>query len=363
MATLNRPRFRVRIYDMGASRERGSQRAVIDDARDIGCSEYVNQGGEFFMTLPWNHPLIDEIVPLERHYRVQRYNDRLAAYQDIFVGLIDDFDANDKEVIVYGSDYLSLLNGSITGSNTSYASATVGAIISAQLSSARAETDSRTAFVAVGSIDATTTTIPLALSSFQSRLEFIASVVDIHTANSSARAQVFLNSRTSVGAFQWDFNQNRGQDRTSIRLDYGGLVQGFRYIPGFADVATHIYGIGVKREGATILYSTQSYLASATYGRIAQPRLYQDIVDQTALDKRSQRDARRAAVVGKRLSLALRSNQLAPYDGYDLCDSLPVEISRGLTNINSLYTLWGLEWIGKRNGSEDLFLDLLPKEI
>lgn len=362
MASVNTPRFRVSLYDMGPSRERGTLRAVIDDARDIGASEYVNQGGEFFMTLPWNHPLIDEIVPLQRHYRVQRYNDRTATYEDIFVGILDDFDANDKEVIAYGSDYLSLLHGSISGSNTSYASATVGSIITDQLSAARTETDSRVAFVSLGTIDATTTTVPLALTSYQSRLDFIGSVIDIHTANSSVRSQIVLNSRTAL-AFSWDFHENRGTDRTSIRLDYGGLVQGFRYLPGYADVATHVYGVGVKREGATILYSTQSYLSTATYGRIAVPRVYQDVVDQTALDKRTQRDARRAAQVGKGLALSLRTNRLAPFDGYDLCDSLPVEISRGIVNINSLYTLWGMEWIGKRNGSEDLFLSLLPKEV
>lgn len=362
MASSGIPRFRVSLYDMGASRERGTLRAVIDDARDIGASEYVNRGGEFFMTLPWNHPLINEIVPLERHYRVARYNDRTLAYEDIFVGILDDFDANDKEVTVYGSDYLSLLNGSISGSNTSYTSATVGAIITDQLSSARGETNSRVAFVAVGSIDATTTTVPLALTSFQGRLDFISSVIDIHTANSSVRAQIVLNSRSSL-AFQWDFHQNRGSDQNGVLLDYGGLVQGFRFVPGYADVATHIYGIGVKREGATILYSTQSYLSSATYGRIAVPKVYQDIVNQTALDKRAQRDARRAAQIGKKLSLSIRSNRLAPFDGYDLCDSLPVQISRGIVSINSLYTLWGLEWIGKRNGSEDLFLSLLPKEV
>lgn len=353
--------FLVQLGTIGASRGRGTAVAEIPDARDIGISEYANQAGECFFTLPATHPLINECVPLQRHVRVLRWSG--TNYVPIWSGLLDDYEARANEVVFFGTDYLGLLTGTITSSNTSYTGTFLGNIIQAQITAARAEANSRVAFIGTGTIAATTTTATL-LTSFQPRLDFIGSVIDVLIADRSVRPIISVTPRTAAfgGVFEFQFSENQGSDKEDVRLEYGGLVRDFVYAPGYNSLATRIYGVGVKREGATVLYSTQTYANEATYGWIARPELYQDVIDQTSLDQRVKRDARRAARVGKNVALSLRASGLAPWDGYDLGDAVRVVINRGIVSVNQLYTVWGLEWIGQQNGSEELFLSLTPKE-
>lgn len=353
--------FLVELTEIGASRGRGSAVAQIPDAKDIGISEYANQAGECFFTLAATHPLIAECIPLQRHVRVLRWSG--SNYTPIWNGLLEDYEARANEVVFYGTDYLGLLTGTITSANTSYTDTLVGTVIQAQITSAQAEANSRVAFITAGTIDATTTTATL-LSSYQPRLDFIGGVIDILIADRSVRPIISVTPRTAAlnGSFSFTFSENQGADKEDVRLEYGGLIRDFVYAPGYNALATRIYGVGVKREGATVLYSTQTYANETTYGWIARPALYQDVINQTALDQRAKRDARRAARVGKNVSLSIRVNGLAPWDGFDLGDSVRVVINRGIVNINQLYTVWGLEWIGQKNGSEDLFLSLTPKE-
>lgn len=356
--------FKVKLWDINASdRSRGTLKAIIKDARDIGVSSYANEGGEMFFTIPWNHPQIAEIKPWERHYEVSRLNRSSDTYDVVGVGLLDDLSATPNEVVVYGTDYLSLFDLSISGSNTSYTSQSIGTIIQAELSAAifqPTETDkSVTRHLTLGSIDTTTTTTTV-LSSLQSRLEFIRQVIDIYQSDSSVRPIV---SVTRSAAFTVSFTSNKGSDQTATRLEYGGLIQDFLYDPGFANFGTHAWAIGQKRDGATVLTSHQTFASGATYGIIQKATLFIDVVDQTALNNKTKRFARDIGTVGKNLALALRVHGLGPWEWGELADSLPIVIDRGLVQLNALYTVWGQEWIGKADGSEELFLSILPKEL
>lgn len=355
--------FIVKLWDItAADRSRNTLTAQINDARDIGVSSYANEGGEMFFTIPWNHPQVSEIKPWERHYEVSRWNKFTDAYDVVGVGLLDDYDATPDEVIVYGRDYLSLFEASISSANVSYNSQSVGTILTAELSAAinqPGETDkSVTKHITLGTIDATTTTVTV-LTSLQSRLEFIRQVIDIYQSDSSVRPIISVTRSTP---FTVTFDDNAGSDRTTLLLEYGGLVNDFRYVPGFTDFATHGWAIGQKREGATVLTSHQTYASGATYGIIQKATIFINVVDQAALNNKTKRFARDIGTVGKSVSLALRVGQLGPWEWGELADSIPVKISRGIVAVDGLYTVWGQEWIGKADGSEDLFLSILPKE-
>jgi hypothetical protein len=357
--------FRVILYnvDTAGGRGRGTLAAIIDDAKDIGGSEMANAPGECFFTLPYNHPQISQCVPLLRHYRIDRYDATAGAYTTVFAGLLDDYDARPNEVVFYGTDYLGLLKGTISHSATTYTSQYVGNIITDQLTAARAEANSRVNFITVGTIDTTSTTTTV-LTSYEERLPFISGLADILMSSRSVHSIIQVTPRSSTtGTYTFRFQENQGSDKESVRLEYGGLVTDFHYAPGYGDAKTRINAIGQKREGASLLYSTQlSGLSEATYGWIAGPRLFLDIVDQTALDSRTLRAAKAAGRIGKNVGLAVRVNGLGPWAGYDLGDNLRVVIERGPVSVNGLFTLWGLQWIGHRDGSEDLLLNLLPKD-
>lgn len=352
------PPFIVKLWDTtGTGRGRGTLKAVISDAKDIGASEFANQPGESFFTLPWNHPMISECQPLLRHIEIDRLSSS-GDYIAIWSGYLNDYDATEDEVVFYGEDYLSTLTASITGSNSSYTSKTIGFMIGDQIIQGP---NARLAFMNIGSIDATTTTTSV-LTSFQPRLEFFAQLAEISAAGTSNRPIIQIGPRSSATP-SFTFNQNQGSNKDAILLEYGGLVNGFRYLPGWARVRSDIYAIGQKREGATLLFSHQTAIAASTYGDLQQATVFIDIVDQAALDKRTLRAARKAARIGKDLSLSTRVGGLAPWDGYDLGDSIRVKIDRGIVSVNDYFTVWGQEWIGKNDGSEELFLSITPKDI
>ncbi len=355
--------FRIKLWDITASdRSRGNQVAFIDDAADIGVSAYANEGGEMFFTLPMNHPQIAEIKPWERHYEVSRLNVDTGAYSVIGVGLIDDFDASEDEVVAYGRDYLSLFELSISSPNNSYSGLTYTTIITAELSAAifqgGSTNKSVTRHIALGTISSISETTTV-LTSYQPRLEFIRELALVLASDDSTRP-ILRVSRTSP--FTVTFGANVGADQENVRLEYGGNVVGFQFNPGYGEFATAAYGIGQKREGAALLFSNQIYASPVTYGLIQRAQVFLDVVDQAALDRRVKRLARRLGTPNKNLALRIGSGRVPPVTGWDIADSVRVVISRGLVSINDLYTVWGWEWIGKKDGSEEIFLDLLPKQ-
>lgn len=353
----------VKLWSVNSSdRSRSTLKAIITDARDVGVSAYANEGGEMFFTLPWNHPYIQECDPWERHYEVTRLNRVSGEYSVVGVGLLDDTDETADEVVVYGRDYLSLFNASISGANTSYTAQEYGSIIQAEITGAINQPGfpdkSVTKFITVGTIDNTSQTTTV-LTSFQPRLDFVRQLLDIYQSDSSVRPIV---SVTRSAPFTFSFQKNAGSDKTHQRLEFGGLINDFRYAPGFTDFGTQAWAIGQKREGASILFSHQSYASQSTYGIIQKGTLFIDVVNQSALDNKTKRFARDIGTVGKNLALGIRLGGIGPWEWGELADSLPVVINRGRTQVNGLYTVWGQEWIGKADGSEDLFLSILPKE-
>jgi len=357
------PPFVVKLWDINASdRSRGTLKAIITDARDIGVSSHANEGGELFFTLPWNHPSIQECDPWERHYEVTRLNRISGGYDVVGVGLLDDTDEDPNDVIIRGRDYLSLFDSSISGANTSHTSQEYGAIISTQISAAIFQpsftTKSVTRHITLGTIDNTSQTTTV-ITSYQPRLEFVRSLLDIYQSDSSVRPIVSVTRSTP---FTFSFQKNAGVDRTQQRFEFGGLINDFRYVPGFADFGTQAFAVGQKREGATLLFSSQGYASETTYGIIQKGTLFIDVVNQSALDNKAKRFARDIGTVGKNVALGIRLGGVAPWGWGELGDSLPVVINRGRTQVNGLYTVWGQEWIGKSDGSEDLFLSILPKE-
>jgi len=350
-------KFRVVIYSNSATaRGRGRVKAIIDDAVNIGCSEYLNDGGEFFMTLPYNHPQMAAVSPLRTHYSVHRWNG--SAYDEIFNGLVTDMDATPDEVVFYGENYLNLLQTTIDNNLVTYSNQEIGSIFSAEFSNAISGDNTqqgRLGFMTVGTVNTTgqSTTV---ISAYTPRLDFLKGLADIVSSNTTS-LPVFYISRTSP--FTFEFRSHRSTTREEILLEYGGLVNDFRYIPYGPEFATYVRGIGQKREGATVLYSTQTWASESEFGHIARAKVYIDVVNQTALDRMVKKDARKYGATGQRVALALRVNGLAPWDGYDLGDKIRIKISRGPVEVNQLYTLSGLEWIGRADGTEELYFSVL----
>lgn len=348
--------FRVRLWDIGASRGRGSQVAVIEDAIDVGVSAYANEPGEMFFTLPGNHAQIAECLPLQRHYEVTRLNETTGDYDVVGSGLLEDQDATKDEVVFYGIDYLGLFTKNISAANQSYTGTLIGTIINNQFTDVVNVVDVF-AHYTKGTIDATSRTVTV-ITTFEERLAFWRGLLEILSAGGSTRP-IMTASRSYPVTF--DFDDNKGSDKEDVRLEYGGAILDFRHTLGYSQRATRIRAIGVKREGASVLYSDQTYGAPATFGILYMSGLFTDLINQAELDSKALSALKDAYNRSGNLAMSLAQGYYGPWDGYDLGDSIRVVVERGITSIDELHTVWGMEWIGRRDGSESLYLDLQPK--
>ena len=91
--------------------------------------------------------------------------------------------------------------------------------------------------------------------------------------------------------------------------------------------------------------------------------LYQDLINQAELDGKALSDLKNAYERSGSLYASLAQGYVVPWSGWDLGDSVPVVVDRGIVNLNKLHTIWGMEWIARRDGSENLYLDLQPKLV
>jgi hypothetical protein len=112
VAVSDQKKFRLTIWDFSISGWRGTQKAVVYDASDIGVEENANDVGSAFWTMKNDHPQISEFVPLERHYEIARWNDSIATPRWEFVGagVINDFNATEYETVFAGIDYKAVMN-------------------------------------------------------------------------------------------------------------------------------------------------------------------------------------------------------------------------------------------------------------
>jgi hypothetical protein len=99
---------RIRIFDIGANRGVGNEICVIYDAKNVGSEVYANDVGSAFWTLPVEHPLVPELIPLKRHYKVERLSG--ASWILIGAGILTTYDATNDEIVYEGMDYMTMLS-------------------------------------------------------------------------------------------------------------------------------------------------------------------------------------------------------------------------------------------------------------
>lgn len=122
-----RRKFRIVLWDRtGANGWRGTQKAVVFNAKSIGVEEFANDVGSAYWTLPNDHPQIAEFVPLQRHYEISRWSQDRSRWEFVAAGMLNDYTTTEQETVFSGIDYNSVLNqlytplpGMTIGSSTS----------------------------------------------------------------------------------------------------------------------------------------------------------------------------------------------------------------------------------------------------
>ena len=349
--------------------------AVIEDAANIGASKYFNAPGEFYMTLPATHPQVSVIEPWQTHYSVEYW--RSDRYVPVFDGIVTDFDATDDDVIFYGMDYEGLLDrvvdqrwdaaapGAPPPAGSKYTTETITAIITDQLTMARAKANSPVNFITVSTLDAFPEIVSLQ-TTFTPVSTTVFGLVESHRQGTGKRSRFWVR-RKAAGGFEFLLKDDPGKDRDNLRLEYGGLVQGFR-LTAFGDWSSVVHGIGRGVESLEPFYKSETApgIDPAIWGRIEKVGVWDSIMDRNDLNRRVKQAAASAGRIGKRVALGLRVDSLLPFDGYDIGDSVPLLIQRGVVDTtrygSGYWSILGVEWHTYPDGHTDNTLVVLPKE-
>lgn len=380
--------FRIVLREVDKTAGRGPKAtpvAVITDASNIGAATYANSPGEFFFTLPIDHPQIGACEPYQTHYAVEQYvGDQ---WIERFAGLLDDFDATDDEIVFHGVDYLGLLAMSVderydkakpeksyTDGGSKYTDVQIHTMIGDLIDTGKAQTDSTYGFITRPTSGSLWEVLPERVSlttTYNQHLSTISGLLDSHKQGTGVRTRLWVQ-RTAPQTYRWRLTDDYGKDRENIRLEYGGLINGFRLV-AFGDYGSMVHGIGRIREQLKPYYEKAESpindgisTATGVWGRVSKAAVWQDLQDENDLKRRVQEMAMKVGKIGKRVALAIRVGDLDPFDGYDIYDSVPVIIQRGAVDTqrfgSGLWTIHGVAWKLYPDGHADLTLTVLPKE-
>jgi hypothetical protein len=372
---MRQAKARIVLRTMAGNRGPGSIVAVINDAANIGASTYYNSPGEMYFTLPIDHPQAGEVEPWRRHYAVQE-NVR-GVWKQRYEGLIVDFDANDTDVVFYGMDYLGLLDKVIDGrfvvgepdapppEGSKHVDKAISSIIKDLIDYARNKTNSPVGFIPRGSFDTFSEKITIH-STLAAVGAFVQGLIESHRQGTGKRSRLYVR-RDSATAFKFVLSNNPGTNRKGIRLTYGGMVQGFNII-GFGDFASRAYGIGRTLKGSELFYKVAGAPGTSPshYGSIETVDFYDNVHDKNDLLRRVKQRAASMGRVGKRVAIGLKVDGLHPFDGFDIADSVIVDIKRGVIDTmrygSGYWMIHGVEWRVFPDGHDELTLVVLPKE-
>lgn len=384
----NQTLYRVILWETSTTdRGRGKIAAVIHDAKNVGVSSYLNEGGEMFFTLPYNHPQISACVPLERHYRVDRFDEEEGKYVTLGQGLLEDYEASENETVFYGLDYMMVLQKTITTPSTTtlvtYNDKTFANIYQTEMTQAISETNSRLAFIDYNKgtawshqssfplvINAATTTYDI-FTGGEPRGSFLTNLANIAMEGTTTKV-VFGNTLESdtetYDGFFCDMNWSPTLN-DNIVLEYGGNVKSFSYSPNFRSLLTRsrVVATSITNNVApTKIWSsvaTGSAAPVSTYGIIESVFLEEDLATQAVVDNKAKyRLYQSSPEKIKNISIAIKDGSIIPYKRYKLGDDIRVRIERGNVSINTNLTLRGQRYIASTNGTEELWFDFFPRD-
>lgn len=392
MTNLPTPRLAIEVFDNDpANFGPATLRCLIPNAAKVGWSWYSRFPANSFWSLSQVNPINQMIVPGLSHVRIWYMNDA-TGYGPVLVfnGRVGDPDMSGDDVIWTAWSYLAELAISRTGYNVYYKNKTIGTVVDQEWRrddatpvkfakyGAKVRDHSLLAHVKTGSIED-----PLNVagdhaiktdSQFgvidMSRLLVMFDMSEIGRANTDNNV-TFEISRSIDPHF--NFWKNKGTAQLGRKLVFPGTVRDFRYVPGVLNIRNDLATIGTKKGQATEIKADQ---ASGPYGTDLFGRRqdtfpiktlfgYPNIDDETTGKYQAQVKVTQAAVkeasrLTQAVRLDVRPELLEPFDGWDMEDTLPVEIDHGDTQLRAMYRMVGARGVLDDTGYHASYFLQLP---
>jgi hypothetical protein len=360
----------VELFDSSATFGPNVKLAELWDLRNLGWSRYDRLPGRGFFTLYQSSPHLASIIPITTHCRITRVAP--AGNVEVFNGIVSDYNSTGDDVIFDIYDYVSLLSLSRSGYRTLYPTKLVGSeIVSPQWLLAKNATSSPLGFVATGTIedplgtdDATAikTNAQFGLMD-QMRLALFYDMTEMGRANTNHHVTYEI---TRTGTFTFNFWKNKGS-LVGVPLVLNGTVSEYTYAPNWAQYRNNLATLGTTVGGAAAEIVVTNATSISTFG------LRQDVfsirtlagITGSAVEADQQRAVAermlKAATEGSpSLWLTLVPGTIAPFSGWDICDTFPVEVVNGTDSITGNWRVIGARAIMDETGER---LQLLVAKV
>jgi hypothetical protein len=207
----------------------------------------------------------------------------------------------------------------------------------------------------------------------QPTLEFIGDVCDLEMgASTSAQKAIFRITKPSAGSeYSGNFKLSLGVSSAAIAggaLRYPENIKSYVFMPGYAKVANDVtivsaddVGAVSGQSGAKVIAAQSSNTASiALIGRLPYLTVQGGFADSATPQKESDRLLSNRSVENtKQVTMKIITDGLEIWNGWDVGDSVNVQIKHGAVDISEPFVISGARWFGESDGHERIELDLV----
>lgn len=348
---------------------------IIFDAVKVGWSWYSRYPAKAFFTLRQGSPTNARLLPLKHHIRIWYVNE-VTGYGPVlvFAGRLGEPDSTGHDVIWEAWSYLADLSLSRTGYRVLYPDKKIGTEIAGiEWGLAKAQTFTLMGHVGTGTIEdplGTDGTTPIKTDTRfgvidVSRLLLMFDLSEIGRAN-TANNCTFEVSRSTTPLF--NFWKNKGSLVTARRLCYpNGLVSDYRFAPGFRSLRNDLATIGSTAGGGAAEVVATDETNALEYGRRQDVFTIKTLsglagaaTESDAQKAITERAVKEATNLQKQLQLDVRASVMEPFDGWDIEDTIRVQLKRGKDTLDNDYRIIGVRGMQGPMGYDQQIIVTLP---
>lgn len=348
------PTYRVEIFSRTGTYGIGPRVAEIRNLKNLGWSDYANDVPEAFFTLMQEDPQIQDFADIlgRAHLRIVRIDPVTGEAGIVWAGILGtEFNEKGDDVIFYGHGYVGILYWLLTDWDHTWTTQTVGTIVSDLITRAKTTiTDSEFQFITTGTIQDPATIsgggTPIILPSFKTYNRPILNVLrDLAALARSDTTNGVIFEVTHSATPTFNFWGNKGADTTEV-WEYGSRsMLDFNRLHQPASRRNEVFAVGSTPRNI-VLRDTETN-PPGVWGRRQASIYFQWVRDETELDRVTKLRLAAADRDELLLQLVMYPGAVIPpgmtFSGFNILDRARVRISRGVTQIDAMLLIVGVQ--------------------
>ncbi len=317
----------------------GSNIAVLENATNVGWTEYINEVGEAYFTLSQKDAkilLLGTALNYGKHCLIYR-NGTL-----VWGGWLGEADETLEDVVFTAYSYLSGFYHYLMPWDQQWVGWNAHSVMDAAYIYARDYTKSRVGWITRGTIETlwvesggpTSLTLPLYRASYKRVLSVLREIAAYAISDTTNRVRFAV---TPDGVFS--ILRNDTVDLTDVRWRLGdGFVRGFRRLRLPVDSRNQIIAVGSSPNSTTLKTTITKTTEQNAYGTKQEPIYLSWVRDSTELTRVASIRATRAIRIDTDLYISFFKNSVVPYraTGQDFAigNTVSLVMDRGITSLS-----------------------------